>query len=73
MYEFSTLLTTLNPVSRRRPYREELLASANRKRMSVIVMKVMGGGNGCLVAGKPSRKVLRPYHDQTDHQVHPRP
>ena len=71
MYEFDTLLTTLNPVSRRRPYREELLAAANRKQMGVIAMKVMGGGNGCLVAGNPSRKVLRPYHDQTDHQVDP--
>ena len=34
-------------------------------------MKVMGGGNGCLVVGNPARKVLRPYHDQTDHQVDP--
>lgn len=71
MYEFDTLLTTLNPVSRRRPFREELLSAANRKRMGVIAMKVMGGGNGCLAAGNPSRKVLRPYHDQTDHQVDP--
>ena len=71
MYEFDTLLTTLNPVSRRRPYREELLAVANRKRMGVIAMKVMGGGNGCLAVGNPSRKVLRPYHDQTEHQIAP--
>jgi uncharacterized protein len=71
MYEFDTLLTTLNPVSRRRPYREELLAAANRKQLGVIAMKVMGGGNGCLAAGNPSRKVLRPYHDETDHQVNP--
>jgi aryl-alcohol dehydrogenase-like predicted oxidoreductase len=71
MYEFDTLLTTLNPVSRRRPYREELLAVANRKQMGVIAMKVMGGGNGCLAIGNPSRKVLRPYHDETNHQVHP--
>lgn len=69
MYEFDTLLTTLNPVGRRRPYREELLAVANRKRMGVIAMKVMGGGNGCLVAGNPFRKVLRPYHDESAHQV----
>jgi aryl-alcohol dehydrogenase-like predicted oxidoreductase len=71
MYEFDTLLTTLNPVSRRRPYREELLAVANGKKIGVIAMKVMGGGNGCLAIGNPSRKVLRPYHDQTDHQVDP--
>jgi len=37
--------------------------------MGVIAMKVMGGGNGCLVAGNPFRKVLRPYHDETEHQV----
>src|SRR3954447_9554373 len=71
MYEFDTLLTTLNPVSRRRPYREELLAVANRKRMGVIAMKVMGGGNGCLATGNPAKKVLRPYHDETDHQAEP--
>ena len=69
MYEFDTLLTTLNPVSRRRPFRDDLLAVANAKRMGVIAMKVMGGGNGCLVAGNPFRKVLRPYHDETAHPV----
>src|SRR5262249_36972235 len=69
MYEFDTLLTTLNPVGRRRPFRDDLLAAANAKRMGVIAMKVMGGGNGCLVAGNPFRKVLRPYHDETAHQV----
>ena len=70
-YEFDTLLTTLNPVSRRRPYREDLLPAANHKQMGVIAMKVMGGGNGCLVSGNPLKKVLLPYHDQTDHQVDP--
>ncbi len=69
IYDFDTLLTTLNPVSRRRPFREELLPLANRKGMGVIAMKVMGGGNGCLVAGNPFKKVLRPYHDETSHQV----
>ena len=69
MYEFDTLLTTLNPTSHRRPFREELLPVAGRKQMGVIAMKVMGGGNGCLVAGNPSKKLLQPYHDQTDHQV----
>ncbi len=68
-YEFDTLLTTLNPVSRRQPFREDLLPVANRKQMGVIAMKVMGGGNGCLVTGNPLQKVLRPYHDQTAHQV----
>lgn len=69
MHEFDTLLTTLNPVSRRLPFREDLLPTANRKRLGVIAMKVMGGGNGCLVTGNPLQKVLRPYHDQTPNQV----
>jgi hypothetical protein len=68
-YEFDTLLTTLNPVSRRRPFREELLPVANRKQMGVIAMKVMGGGNGCLATGNPLQHVLRPYHDDTAHQL----
>jgi hypothetical protein len=69
MYEFDTLLTTLNPTSHRRPFREELLPAANHKQMGVIAMKVMGGGNGCLVAGNPFKKLLQRYHDQTEHQV----
>ena len=69
MYEFDTLLTTLNPVSRRRPFRKDLLRVANEKRMGVIAMKVMGGGNGCLVVGNPYKKVLRTYHDETSRQV----
>ena len=68
-YEFDTLLTTLNPVSRRQPFREDLLPLATRKQMGVIAMKVMGGGNGCLVTGNPLKKVLRPYHDETAHQI----
>jgi hypothetical protein len=68
-YEFDTILTTLNPVSRRQAYREDLLPLANRKQMGVIAMKVMGGGSGCLVTGNPLRQVLRPYHDETSHQA----
>jgi uncharacterized protein len=69
IYEFDTLLTTLNPVSRRQPFREDLLPAANRKKMGVIAMKVMGGGNGCLVKGNPFQKLIQPYHDQTPAQV----
>ena len=69
MHDFDTLLTTLNPVARRRPFREELLAAADRKQMGVIAMKVMGGGNGCLVVGNPFKKLVFPYHDETSHQV----
>ena len=68
-YEFDTILTTLNPVSRRQAYREDLLPATKRRQMGVIAMKVMGGGNGCLVTGNPLKKVLRPYHDETAHQV----
>ncbi len=32
IYEFDTILTTLNPVSRRRLYREKLLKAANKKK-----------------------------------------
>ena len=32
-------------------------------------MKVMGGGNGCLVTGNPYQQVLRDYHDKTTQQV----
>ena len=70
-YELDTLLTTLNPVSRRKPFRDDLLPVANQKQMGVIAMKVMGGGNGCLVTGNPLKKVLRPYHDETVNQVNP--
>jgi aryl-alcohol dehydrogenase-like predicted oxidoreductase len=70
-YELHTLLTTLNPVPRRQPFREELLPIANSKNLGVIAMKVMGGGNGCLVTGNPVQKVLRPYHDETPHQAIP--
>ncbi len=69
MYEFDTLLTTLNPVSRRRLFRDELLPVANQKKMGVIAMKVMGGGNGCLVTGNPFKTRIQPFHDDTSHQV----
>ena len=65
------MLTTLNPVSRRKPFREDLLPMAGQKQMGVIAMKVMGGGNGCLGIGNPLKQVLRPYHDETAHQVAP--
>jgi aryl-alcohol dehydrogenase-like predicted oxidoreductase len=70
-YEFDTLLTALNPASHRIPFRNRLLPVANEKKMGVIAMKVMGGGNGCLVAGNPKNKMLATYHDQTDHQMDP--
>lgn len=69
LYEFDTLLTTLNPVSRRRQFREKLLPVANQKKMGVIAMKLMGGGNGCLVKGNPSKTLIQPFHDDTSNQA----
>jgi aryl-alcohol dehydrogenase-like predicted oxidoreductase len=69
MYEFDTLLTTLNATPRRKPFREELLPHALQKNMGVIAMKVMGGGYGALVTGNPLKKVIQPYQDMTDNQV----
>jgi aryl-alcohol dehydrogenase-like predicted oxidoreductase len=69
MYDFDTLLAALNPTGNRKPFREELLPAANRKKMGVIAMKVMGGGNGCLVVGNPFKDLILPYHDETSHQV----
>ena len=68
-YDFDTLLTTLNPVSRRAPFRNDLMPSANQRKMGIIAMKVMGGGNGCLVIGNPQQKKLQTYHDDTAHQI----
>ncbi len=56
---------------RRQPFREDLLPAANRKQMGIIAMKVMGGGNGCLVAGNPFKKLLQTYHDETSRQMDP--
>jgi aryl-alcohol dehydrogenase-like predicted oxidoreductase len=70
-YEFDTLLTALNPVTRRQPFRESLLPLANSKKMGVIAMKVMGGGVGSLVNGNPFKQVAKWYYDQTDQQQLP--
>ena len=70
-YEFDTLLTTLNPVTRRQPFRESLLPLANSKKMGVIAMKVMGGGVGCLASGNPVKQTAKWYYDQTDQQQLP--
>ena len=72
MYDFDTLLTTLNPVSRRKPFRDDLLPVALQKKMAVMAMKVMGGGNGCLAAGNPLKKLIQPYHDETSNQAEPK-
>ena len=50
-YEFDTILTTFNPVPRRLPFRENVLPLALKKKMGIIAMKVMGGGEGALAIG----------------------
>jgi aryl-alcohol dehydrogenase-like predicted oxidoreductase len=71
MYQFDTILTTFNPVSRRKPFRELVLPNALNKNMGIIAMKVMGGGEGALVAGNPTVKPANGnwYWDETPHQA----
>ncbi len=71
MYHFDTILTTFNPVQRRRPFREEVLPNALRKKMGIIAMKVMGGGEGALAIGNPPVKPANGnwYWDEAAHQA----
>ncbi len=69
MYEFDTVLAAMNPTGNRKPMRELVLPVANKKKMGIIAMKVMGGGNGCLAKGNPYMTKLLAYHDQTANQV----
>lgn len=72
MYEFDTILTTFNPVPRRKPFREALLANAISKKMGIIAMKVMGGGGGALASGNPPKNINGNwYWDETSHQADP--
>ena len=71
LYQFDTILTTFNPVPRRKPFRELVLPNALGKNMGIIAMKVMGGGEGALVAGNPPVKPVNGnwYWDETPHQI----
>ena len=72
MYEFDTILTTFNPVPRRKPFRESLLPNALRKNMGIIAMKVMGGGGGALASGNPLKNINGNwYWDETSQQADP--
>jgi aryl-alcohol dehydrogenase-like predicted oxidoreductase len=72
MYEFDTILTTFNPVPRRKPFRESVLPNALGKNMGIIAMKVMGGGGGALAIGNPEVNVGGNwYWDETTHQSDP--
>ncbi len=71
MYQFDTILTTFNPVPRRKPFRELVLPNALGKKMGIIAMKVMGGGEGALAVGNPSVKPANGnwYWDETPLQA----
>jgi predicted aldo/keto reductase-like oxidoreductase len=71
MYRFDTILTTFNPVARRKPFREIVLPNAVRKKMGIICIKVMGGGEGALAVGNPPKKPANGnwYWDETPHQT----
>lgn len=71
MYDFDTILTTFNPVPRRKPFRDVVLANALKKNMGIIAMKVMGGGEGALVTGNPPVKPKNGswYWDEASHQT----
>jgi len=69
MYEFDTILTTLNPTERRRPFRESVLPVAVKKQMGIMAMKVMGGGVGSLATGNPAKNAGTWYYDETPRQA----
>jgi uncharacterized protein len=70
-FDFDTILTTFNPVPRRKPFRELVLPNAIRKNMGIIAMKIMGGGEGALASGNPPVKPASGswYWDETPHQT----
>jgi aryl-alcohol dehydrogenase-like predicted oxidoreductase len=70
-YPFDTLLTSINPVIRRKPFRDLLIPDAVRKNMGIIAMKVMGGGQGAFVIGNPPEKPATGnwYWDEASRQV----
>lgn len=69
MYEFDTILTTFNPTAKRREYAERVLPLANRKRMGILAMKVMGGALGSLAVGNPIKNDGKPHHDDAAQQA----
>ena len=71
MYEFDTVLTTFNPMVTRRAYQEKILPLANKKRMGILAMKVMGGERGSLAVGNPAKNDGKPHHDDAQEQASP--
>lgn len=68
-YDFDTVLTTFNPTVKRREYAEKVLPLANRKRMGILAMKVMGGALGSLAVGNPIKNDGKPHHDDAPRQA----
>lgn len=69
MYEFDTILTTFNPTQKRRPFKEIVLPVALEKKMGILAMKVMGGGNGALAIGNPEKNDGASNHDDAPRQA----
>lgn len=71
LFDFDTILTTFNPVARRRPFEELVLPLARKKKMGILAMKVMGGGYGSLALGNPIKNDPIWYHDAAPRQAKP--
>lgn len=69
MDDFDTILTTCNPTEERRPFRQRVIPVARKKNMGIIIMKVMGGGNGALAVGNPLKNDGIPRHDDAPRQA----
>jgi aryl-alcohol dehydrogenase-like predicted oxidoreductase len=74
MYPFDTILTTFNPVPRRKPFKDLVLPNAITKNMGTVCMKVMGGGGGGLALGNPIVTAGNKnwYWDETPYQAEAR-
>jgi hypothetical protein len=69
LFDFDTVLTTFNPTARRRPFQELVLPAAQKKKMGILAMKVMGGGYGSLAIGNPIKNDGVSYHDEAPGQA----
>lgn len=68
-FDFDTVLTTFNPTAKRRPFQEIVLPLAEKKKMGILAIKVMGGGLGSLAIGNPIKNDGIWYHDEASRQA----
>jgi hypothetical protein len=68
-FAFDTVLTTFNPTAKRRPFQEIVLPLAEKKKMGILAIKVMGGGLGSLAIGNPMKNDGIWYHDEASRQA----